>query len=72
MAGIRSEAYGRFCNQVKTILNESNRPMTWTEVREKAKFKQKFPNNKWVRYMEEDIGLVREKTKDGRINWRLS
>jgi len=29
------------------------------------------PNPKWVKWMEEDIGLIREKTKDGKTLWRL-
>lgn len=30
----------------------------------KAGFEQKVPNNKRVKWMEEDIGLVRERTKE--------
>jgi hypothetical protein len=39
-------------------------------VRERAGFTQKFPNNVWVRKMEEDIGLIRERVR-GKIYWRL-
>jgi len=53
-------------------LKQAKKPLTWTEIKDKACFKQKVPNNKWVKWMEEDIGLVREKTKEGKTLWRLS
>jgi len=34
--------------------------MTWTQIREEAGLLQKFPNNKWVRRLEDDIGLMRK------------
>ena len=72
MSNVRPKAYEEFKGQVETILRQAKGSLNWTEIREKAKFTQKFPNNKWVRWMEEDIGLVRKKTREGRINWRLS
>jgi hypothetical protein len=61
-----------YYDPIETILREAKKPLTWTEIKEKAGFQQKVPNNKWVKWMEEDIGLVRERTKDGRTLWRLS
>lgn len=52
-------------------MKQAKKPLTWAEIKEKAGFEQKVPNNKWVRWMEEDIGLVREKTKEGKTVWRL-
>jgi len=63
--------YQHFVNAIAETLREANRPMTWTEIREEAGLQQKFPNNRWVRKMEEDIGLIREKTKAGKTMWRL-
>ena len=63
--------YEDFCNQVKTVLSSSDTPLTWTEVRTRAKLAQKWPNNQWVHRMEKDIGLIREKGKDGIIRWRI-
>jgi len=53
-------------------LEEASEPLTWSEIKETAGFQQKVPNNKWVKWMEEDIGLVRKRTKDGKTLWRLA
>jgi len=68
----RREDYEKFRDPIERILKEANEPLTWTEIKERAGFQQRVPNNKWVRWMEEDIGLVREKAKDGKMLWRLS
>ena len=65
-----TEEYEEFKGKVKEILEEAGKPLTWTEIKEKAGFTQRFPNNIWVRNMEKDIGLVREKVK-GKTYWRL-
>ena len=64
--------YEKFRDPIETILKESKKPLTWTEIKEKADFQQKVPNNKWVKWMEEDIGLIRERTTDGKTLWSLS
>ena len=46
-------------------------PQTWTEIRTATKLPQAFPNNGWVRRMETDIGLIRQKDSRGIILWRL-
>jgi DNA-directed RNA polymerase subunit RPC12/RpoP len=63
--------YEEFRDQVKHVLTSSKIPITWTEVRTKAKLPQKWPNNQWVRRMDKDIGLIREKDKNGIIKWRI-
>ncbi len=45
--------------------------LTWTEIRTNAKLPEKFPNNKWVHRMEEDIGLKRSKDAHGIIKWKI-
>lgn len=67
----RPKDYEKFRAPIERILKQAKKPLTWTEIKEKAGFEQKVPNNKWVKWMEEDIGLVREKTKDGKTLWRL-
>ncbi|KXB01931.1 hypothetical protein AKJ45_00935 [candidate division MSBL1 archaeon SCGC-AAA261F19] len=62
--------YKEFRNTIKEVLSSAEEPMTWTEIKKKAKLKQKVPNNVWVRKMEKDIGLVRERSPKGTI-WRL-
>jgi len=68
----RPKDYEKFRDPIEQILKEAKGSLTWTEIKEKANFKQKVPNNKWVKWMEEDIGLVRERTTDGKTLWRLS
>jgi len=68
----RPKNYEKFRDPIERILRQAKKPLTWTEIKEKAGFEQKVPNNKWVKWMEEDIGLVRERTKDRKILWRLS
>ena len=54
----RPRDYERFRDPIEMILKEAKEPLTWTEIKEKAGFQQRVPNNKWVKWMEEDIGLV--------------
>ena len=63
--------YERFKDQIRRILRKIKQPMTWAEIKEAGGFPQKVPNNKWVKWMEEDIGLIREKTKEGGKVWKL-
>lgn len=64
--------YEEFRDQVQQTLREAGKPLTWTEIRTTAKLPQAFPNNQWVRRMENDIGLKREKDKHGVIQWQLN
>ena len=63
-------SYEEFRDRVKKVLESEPKGLTWTEIRKKANLYQKWPNNKWVRRMDRDIGLIREKIK-GRTIWRL-
>jgi hypothetical protein len=63
--------YERFKAQIQGILRKAKQPMTWAEIKEAGGFRQKVPNNKWVKWMEEDIDLIREKTREGRTAWKL-
>lgn len=64
--------YEEFRDTVKRTLRAAKQPITWTELRTAANLPQALPNNQWVRRMETDIGLKREKDKHGVIHWRLS
>jgi hypothetical protein len=64
-------SYEDFRDTIKRTLQAAKQPLTWTEIRTNAKLPQAFPNNKWVRRMEQDIALKREKDKHGVIHWRL-
>ena len=63
--------YEEFRDSIKSVLVAVKNPLTWTEIRTKAKLPQKFPNNKWVRRMTNDIGLLREKDTHGKIRWSI-
>jgi hypothetical protein len=62
--------YEEFRDLIKKALEYSDSGMTWTELRDHLKFAQIVPNNKWVRQMEKEIGLMRLKHPRG-IVWRV-
>ena len=68
----RPRSYNLFKDPIEKVLKRAKKPMTWTEIRMQAGFEQRVPNPKWVKWMEEDIGLIREKTKQGISLWRIS
>jgi len=63
--------YEDFKEKIQQTLKQAG-PLTWTEVRTTAKLPEKFPNNRWVHRLEQDIALKREKDSHGIIKWRLS
>lgn len=63
--------YENFRDTIKKTLEKAATPLTWTEIRTDAKLPQKFPNNKWVRQMEKDIHLKRNKDTHGIIKWQV-
>jgi hypothetical protein len=63
-------AYDDFRDKIRDTLVDRE-SLTWTEIRTIAKLPQAFPNNKWVRRMETDIGLKRVKDSHGIIKWSL-
>ena len=65
--------YEDFRDAIRRTLEEvKGGPLTWTEIRTVAGLPQKFPNNKWVRQIEKDIGLTRKRDAHGIIQWKLS
>lgn len=63
--------YDDFKEKIAAVLGKAVGPLTWTEIRTSAALPQLFPNNQWVHRMERDIGLKRNRTADGTINWQL-
>lgn len=63
--------YEHFRDSVKATLQSAGHQLTWTEVRTAAGLPQLFPNNQWVRRLETDIGLRRERDNNGIIQWAL-
>ena len=64
--------YEEFRDKVEETLRESANPLTWTEIRTTSGLPQALPNNRWVRRMDGEIGLVRDRDKKGVIRWALS
>jgi antitoxin component of MazEF toxin-antitoxin module len=63
--------YEEFRDKIKGALQYNDKGMTWTQLRGHLKLNQVVPNNKWVRRMEKDIGLLRVKGTDGVVTWRI-
>lgn len=71
--GVKGEkklSYEEFRSLVERILRVEPEGLTWTELKKKAGFTQKVPNNMWVRMLETDIGLIRDK-RERKTIWRL-
>ena len=63
-------SYQEFRDNIRDALLYSYHGLTWTELRDHLKLEQVVPNNKWVRQMESDIGLIRVKDIRG-VVWRV-
>jgi hypothetical protein len=64
-------SYEEFRDVIRKALEETS-ALTWTEIRTTAKLPQLFPNNGWVRRLEQDIRLQRRKDAHGIIQWSLN
>jgi hypothetical protein len=65
-------SYDDFKQKIATTLQKAAGPLTWTEIRTGARLPQAFPNNQWVRRMEKDIGLRRDRDAHGIVKWSLA
>ena len=63
--------YEEFRDKIQQTMLVQSEPLTWTEIRTAAKLPGKFPNNKWVRRMEDDIALKRARDAHGIIKWKI-
>ena len=69
--GTKKMMYEEFKQIIKEELSKEPSGLTWSQIRERRpELYQRFPANQWVRQMEKDIGLVRDKVK-GKVYWRL-
>jgi bifunctional DNA-binding transcriptional regulator/antitoxin component of YhaV-PrlF toxin-antitoxin module len=62
--------YEEFRDSIEKLLKNKKKELTWTQIREELNLPQKVPNNLWVRTMERDIGLIRERIGT-RTVWKL-
>ena len=72
LESVEKMTYEQFRDKIKGALQYNDKGMTWTQIRAQLKLNQVVPNNKWVRRMEKDIGLIRVKGKDGIVLWRIN
>lgn len=64
-------SYENFRDRIVKVLKSHTEGATWTEIRTEARLPQAFPNNTWVKRLEEEIGLERTR-EDGVLHWRLN
>jgi len=63
--------YEEFKKIIKEELEKEPKGISWTEIRKRRpEFYQKVPNNLWVRTLEREIGLAKEKVGTKTI-WKL-
>lgn len=62
--------YNEFKDKIKEILMKYPDGLGWSEIRDIGNFPQKVPNNRWVRKLEKEINLKREKVI-GKLIWRI-
>ena len=67
---VAKDPYEDLRDEIKKILESRPQGLTWTQIKKRLQLSQRAPYHKWVRRMERDIGLVREK-KGSKTIWRL-
>lgn len=65
------EDYEKFRHSVVEVLYGSFTPLSWSKIRKKGDISQEKPPHQWVKRLEEDINLVRERRK-GRMYWSIN
>jgi len=63
--------YEEFKMSIKNLLERYPiNGLSWTQIRDKLNYSQRVPNNKWVKNLEKDAGLIRIKRGKDMV-WRL-
>ena len=65
------DPYEDFRDEVKKILESKPEGFSWIQIKKELQLSQRAPYHKWVKKMEKDIGLVREK-KGSQTIWRIT
>jgi len=66
----KKQDYEEFKKAVYEGLKGANEGLTWGQLRKKQDLRQARPFHDWVRLLEKDIGLIRQR-KGTQIYWRL-
>jgi predicted transcriptional regulator len=62
--------YVDFRDRIIDELRRNKSGLTWKELREKLDLPYKTPCSEWVKHMEEEDGLVREKGSGRALVWK--
>lgn len=68
---IAKDPYEDFRDEIEKILKNEPQGLSWMQIKKRLQLSQRAPYHKWVKRMEKDIGLVREK-KGSKTIWRLA
>lgn len=68
---VAKDPYEDFRDEMKKILEKEPQGLSWSQIKRKLQLSQRTPYHKWVKKMEKDIGLLREKKGSKKI-WRLA
>ena len=63
--------YIEFKNRIRSFLMENSSGATWKELKEALDLPYKTPCPTWIKKLEADIGLLRERGQSKALNWRI-
>jgi len=68
---VAKDPYEDFRDEIKKVLEREPHGLTWSQIKKVLQLSQRTPYHKWVKKMEKDIGLLRER-KESKTIWRLT
>ena len=67
---MKSHAYMEFQEKVKKALQEEKNGLSWAQLKKKGEIEQTRMCYTWARYLEDEIGLTRER-RGRNVYWKL-
>ena len=67
---MKSHAYMEFQEKVKRALQEEKNGLSWAQLKKKGEIRQTHLCYTWVRQLEHEIGLIRER-RGRNVYWKL-
>ena len=68
---VAKDPYEDFRDEIKKLLRNNPQGLSWAQIKKRLQLSQRAPYHKWVRRMEKDIGLLRER-RGSKTIWRLA